>query len=141
MMTNLAKIFFAKTKQRRAVEFRVAADEIVRMRVQLFAVNVAPGLFGVVLSVKVDRAGAPVVFLARHVVPTFEQKDLLTGGREFVGERAAARARADNDYVVVVVRCHDALRPHQGDGKATNRKTLNDSSIAWNRSSKERCQS
>src|SRR5882724_8698132 len=117
MMTKLAKVFFAKTKQRRAVKFRVAADEIVRMRVQLFAVNVAPGLFGVVLSVKVDRAGAPVVFLARHVVATFEQKDLFTGGREFVGERAAARARADNDYVVVVVRCHDALRPYRGNGR------------------------
>ena len=82
------------------------------MRVQWLAVNVAPGFFGVVLSVEVDRARAPVVFLARHVIAAFKQQDLLTGGREFVGERAAARARADNDYVVVVVRCHDALRPY-----------------------------
>jgi len=97
----------------RAVKFRVTPNKIVRVRVQLFAVNVAPSFLGVVLGVEVDGARAPVVFLARHVVATFEQKDLFTGGREFVGERAAARARADNDYVVVVVRCHDALRPYQ----------------------------
>src|SRR6185436_19109327 len=103
VMTNLAKVFFAQTKQRRAVKFRIAADEIVRMRVQLFAVNIPPGLFGVVLGVEIDGASAPVVFLARHVVAAFEQKDLFIGGREFVGERAAARARADNYYVVVVV--------------------------------------
>src|SRR5258705_4407170 len=72
VMTKLAKVFFAQTKQRRAIKFRIAAHEIIRMRVQLFAVNVAPGFFSVVLSVEVNRAGAPVVFLARHIVATFE---------------------------------------------------------------------
>src|SRR5688572_24325030 len=49
VMTNLAKVFLAEAKERRAVEFRVAADEIIRMRMELFAVNVAPRLFRVVL--------------------------------------------------------------------------------------------
>jgi hypothetical protein len=78
------------------------------MRMQWVAVNIAPSLFGVVLGVEVDRAGAPVVLLARHVVAAFEQKNPLTGGRELVSQSAAARACADNDYVVVVVGCHDA---------------------------------
>src|SRR5215216_6767497 len=125
-MTNLAKVFLAQTKQRRAVEFRVATDKIVRVRVQLFAVNIAPRLFGVVLSVEVDGARTPVVLLARHVIAALEQQNLLTGGREFVGQRAAACARADDDYVVVVVVRHDLLRLPT---------TINDSSTALTRSS------
>src|SRR5690349_24731544 len=110
MMTNLAEIFFAKAEERRAVKFRVTPDEIVRVRVQLFAVNVAPGFLGVVFAFEVDCARAPIVLLAGHVITSFEQKDLLTGGREFVGQRAAARARADNNYVVMIVVRHDLLR-------------------------------
>src|SRR5690242_1122979 len=110
MMTNLAEIFFAQAEQRRAVKFRVTPNKIVRVRVQLFAVNVAPGFLGVVLALEVDCARAPIVLLAGHVITSFEQKDLLTGRREFVGQRATARARADNDYVVMIVVRHDLLR-------------------------------
>src|SRR5215207_3732440 len=109
-MTNLAKIFLAQAKQRCAVEFRVATDKIVCVWVQLFAINIAPSLFGVVPRVEVDGARAPVVLLARHVIASLEQQNLLTGGREFVGERASTSARADDDYVVVVVVRHDLLR-------------------------------
>src|SRR6266571_7834917 len=109
-MTNLAEVFFAQTEQCRTVELRVAADKIVRVRMQLFAINVAPRFFRVVLAFEVNGARAPVVLLARHVIAAFEQKDLLTGGREFVSERDATRARADNDYVVLIVVCHDLLR-------------------------------
>src|SRR5829696_4478593 len=105
-MTNLAEVFLAQAKQGSAVEFRVATDKIVCVWVQLFAVNIAPRLFGVVLSVEVDRARAPVVLLARHVIASLEEQDLFTGGREFIGERSASRARADDDYVVVVVVHH-----------------------------------
>src|ERR1044071_10061118 len=101
MMTNLAEIFFAQAEERRAVKFRVTRDEIVSVRMQLFAVNIAPGFLGVVLAFEVDCARAPIVLLARHVIAPFKQKDFLTRGRGFVGQRAAARARADNDYVVV----------------------------------------
>src|ERR1051326_9601765 len=103
MMTNLAEIFFAQAEQRRAVKFRVTSDEIVGVRVQLFAVNIAPGFLGVVLAFEVDCARAPIVLLARHVIAPFKQKDSLTGGRKLIGQRAAAGARPDNDYVVVIV--------------------------------------
>ena len=45
MMVNLAEVFLAQAKQRRAVKLRVAADIVVRVRMQLFAVFVAPFLF------------------------------------------------------------------------------------------------
>src|SRR5215208_7178359 len=108
-MTNLAEVFLAQAKQGCAVEFSVATDKIVCVWVQLFAINIAPRLSGVVPGVEVDGARAPVVLLARYVIAPLEEQDLFTGGREFVCERAAPRARADNDYVVVVVVRHDLL--------------------------------
>src|SRR5829696_7472099 len=127
-MTNLAKVFLAQAKQGCAVEFGVATDKIVRVRVQLFAVNIAPRLFRVVLSVEVDGARTPVVLLARYVISSLEEQNLLTGGREFVGERAATRARADNDYVVVVVVRHDLLRLACRVDRADGYETISDSS-------------
>ena len=109
-MSNLAKVFFSQTKQRRAVKLGVATDEVVRVRMQFFAVTVAPRFFRVVLAVEVNGLRAPVVLLARHIVAALKQKNLLAGGRQFVGQRAAAGARADDDDVVVIIAGHDGLR-------------------------------
>src|SRR5689334_23123800 len=80
------------------------------MRMQLLTFAVAPRLFRVVFRFEIYGARAPVVFFTRNVVTAFQEKDLLAGGREFVCERAATRARADDDYVVVIIVAHDALR-------------------------------
>src|SRR5437016_74051 len=42
VMTDLAKVFLAQTKQRRAVKLCIPADVIIRVRMQLFSVFVAP---------------------------------------------------------------------------------------------------
>src|SRR5215470_12709853 len=42
VMSNLAKVFPAQTEQRRTVEFRIPTDVIVRVRMKLVAVDVAP---------------------------------------------------------------------------------------------------
>src|SRR5215216_5611826 len=110
VMTNLTKVFLSQTKERCAVEFGVAANEVIRMRMQLLAVAVAPRLFGVVFTFEIYGARAPVLLFPRNVIAAFEEQGLLAGGREFVGECAATRARADDDYVVVIVTGHDALR-------------------------------
>ena len=47
VMPELAEVFLAQTKQRRAVELRIAADVVVRVRMQLLAVVVAPDFLGV----------------------------------------------------------------------------------------------
>src|SRR4030095_233175 len=54
VMFDLAEIFLSQTKQRGAEEFRIAADVIVGMRVQLLAVFVVPLLFGLVFSFEID---------------------------------------------------------------------------------------
>src|ERR1041384_8475454 len=136
-MTNLAKVFLAQAKQGCAVEFGVATHKIVRVRVQFFAVNIAPRLFGVVLGFEVDGARAPGVLLARHVISSLEEQNLLTRRREFIGERASTGARADDDYVVVVVVHHDLLRLLEL-MEAASHKGTSDSSTASNRPSKAR---
>ena len=49
-MFYLSKIFFTETKQRRAVKFGVAADIIIRVRMQLCPIDVPPKLFGVIAA-------------------------------------------------------------------------------------------
>src|SRR5262245_36803397 len=107
VMTKLAEVLFAQTKQRRAIKLGIAADVIVRMWMQLLTVRIAPSLFGVVLAFEVDGARAPIVLLAGHVIAAFEQQNLLAGWCEFVCQSAAARARPDDDYVVMIGRRHD----------------------------------
>ena len=101
VVTNLAEVLFAKPEQRRAVELGVAADVVVRVRVERLAVLVLPHLLGVVFRLDVDRPRAPVVLFAADVVAAFEQQDPFAGWGEVIGQRAAARAGADDDHVVV----------------------------------------
>src|SRR5215510_11796494 len=110
VMTNLAKIFFPQTKQCCAVKFGVAANVIVRVRMQFLTVRVTPGFLRVVPGFEVNGARAPVVLLARYVITTLKQQNLLAGWRELVSQRAATRACADDDYVVMIVCGHNWLR-------------------------------
>src|SRR6266705_910293 len=77
VVPNLTKVFLAQTEQRGAVEFRVASDVIICVWMECFAVLVVPGFFRVVLAVKIYGAGAPVIFLARHIVTALKQQDFL----------------------------------------------------------------
>src|SRR3954462_9574722 len=65
------------------------------------SILVAPRLLGVVSPLDVDRAGAPVVLLAAHVVAALDQQNPLARRGEMIDERAAACARPDDDHVVV----------------------------------------
>jgi len=56
VMTNLIKIPLPEAKERRPVNFGVAADVIVRMRVQFFAFSVAPLRLRLIPAFDVDRA-------------------------------------------------------------------------------------
>ena len=77
-MTYLSEILFAKPEQRGAVEFRVAAHVVIRVRMQLLAIHVAPHLFGVVFGIDVHSLRIPVVFFAGDVVAAFQNQNPLT---------------------------------------------------------------
>src|SRR5262245_1362588 len=99
-MAELAEVFFAKAKEGGAVEFGVAADVIVCVRVKLFAVAVAPRLTGLIAAFQIDDARIPVVFLAGHIAAALKNQDALAGSGKLVGERAAAGSRTNDDYIV-----------------------------------------
>src|SRR5689334_3373261 len=102
-MNDLAEILLAKPEQRCSVEFRIAADVVIRVRAQRFAVRVLPRFLRVVLGFQHDGLRAPVVFLTRKIVAALDNEDLLAGRSQPICESAAARSAAYDDYVVVSV--------------------------------------
>src|SRR5262249_46032937 len=106
VMANLAEVFFTKAEQRGTVEFRIAADVIVGMGMELFAVLVMPHLLGLVFPFEVYRAWIPVVFLSWYVAAAFKKKNPFPCRRKLMGQGAAAGAGADNDHIEMGLRVH-----------------------------------
>src|SRR5882672_2773990 len=107
-MFDLAEIFLAKTEQRCAVKFCVAANVVVCVRMEFFAFFVAPEFLGVVSTVQVDGLRVPVGLLARDVAAAFDQQNSLARRCQSVGESAATCSGPDNNDVIVV-RCAHGL--------------------------------
>src|SRR5215813_8838986 len=106
MMLDFAKILPAQAKQRSTIELRIAANIIVRVRMQRLAVSVAPNFPGVVLGIEVDSTRIPVILLAQHIVAAFEQQYMLARGRQRVSQRPSPRPSADDDYVEMICSRH-----------------------------------
>src|SRR5216110_159081 len=99
-MLDLAEVLFAEAEQCRSVELRVPADVVVRVRMKIAPLRIAPSFFRGVPPL-VYRSRAPVLLLALPIIAALDQQDLLAGGRKFRSERAAACSCADDDDVVV----------------------------------------
>ena len=113
VVVNLAEVFLPQTKQRRAEEFRVAADVVIGVRVELIAVFIVPLFFSLVFPFEVHRARVPVVFFPRHVATAFNEQNFLPGRGELVSQGAAASAATDNDDVIMIVSCHFRALPNR----------------------------
>src|SRR3989454_7254737 len=100
VMLDLPEVLAPQPEERGAVELRVAADIVVRVRVELPTVPVAPYFLGGVLALEVHGPRIPVVLLAGHVITALEDEDLLARRREGIRERAASGAGADDRDVV-----------------------------------------
>ena len=111
MVPELAEVLFAHPVQRRAVELGGAADVVVHLRLEGLAVGVVPGVRRDVAIVDEHVPGGPVLRLARQPVAALEQQDPLARGSEMARERAAARAAADDDHVVVAHPETSAIAP------------------------------
>ena len=105
VVANPVEVALTQTEEDRAVELRVAADEVLLVRAEGIAVLVDPLLAAEVALLEEHLLGVPVLGLAGRVTAALEQQDALAGGGEAVGERPAARAGADDDDVVVVHLC------------------------------------
>jgi hypothetical protein len=102
VVEQLAEVGFAQPVERRAVELRGAADEVVDLRLERLAVRVEPGVLGDVAVVDEDVLGEPVRRLARQPVATLQQQDPLARRRQAPRQGAASRTGADDDDVVRV---------------------------------------
>jgi len=100
-MSKAQEISLAQTKQRRAVQLRHPADVMIRTRLELLAVFIAPQALRHIAAVDEDFLGTPVFRLPFQPAAPFDQQNALARRRESMGQRTAARARADDDDVIV----------------------------------------
>src|SRR4029434_5763371 len=105
-MLDLAEIFPSQPEQRRAVEFSVSANVIIRVRMERFSILVAPFFFRLILASHIDRARIPVGLLAGNIVAAFQNENAFPGRCERVHKSSTARAGPDDDDVVVLVGVH-----------------------------------
>jgi hypothetical protein len=70
---DLAKILFAQSRQRRAVDLGVPPDEIVNPRREPAAARVTPLLLGLVTVLAEDSCRTPVLWLARQKLSALEE--------------------------------------------------------------------
>ena len=78
------------------------------MRMKRFAVAVIPDFFGVVMPFDINFARIPIFQTAPDKIAALLNQNLFTRRREFIGKRSAARARADNNKIIMSV-CHKIL--------------------------------
>ena len=100
VVAQLAEVLGPQPVQRRPVELRRAADEVVHLRLERLAVGVVPGVLGDVAVVDEHVVCGPVGRLTREPVTALEEQDALAGRRQVVDEGPAAGAAADHDDVV-----------------------------------------
>ena len=107
-MPDLAEVPLAEAEKDRAVELRIAADEVLLVGLECRTVLVVPELVGKVPVLPEDLAAVLVLWLPRQVAAALDQQDPFTGRRQPVRERTPASAGADDDHVIVLSR-HSAL--------------------------------
>jgi hypothetical protein len=100
VVAQLAEVLGAQAVERRPVELRGAADEVVDLRLEGPVALVVPGVLRDVAVVDEDVAREPVLRLARQPVAALEEQDPLARRGKAVDERPSARAAADDDDVV-----------------------------------------
>ena len=96
---EFGKILFAVAEQHRAVEFRVAADDVVIPRVEGLAVLVEPGLFRPEMAALEDGARIAGLGRVQQALALLENDDLRAASGQAGGDGGAAHAGADDDDV------------------------------------------
>src|SRR2546430_13734750 len=87
MVFDFAEILLAQTEQRCAIEFGIAADVVIRMWMQLCAIDVAPKFLGVVATFHVYCARIPILLLAPHERAAFDQENAFSTRSQLVRQR------------------------------------------------------
>ncbi len=102
VVAQFAEVLGPQPVQRRAVEFRGPADEVVHLRLECLATAVVPGVRRDVAVVHEDVGGLPVLRFPGQPVAALQQQDPLARRRQVPGEGTAAGSGTDDDDVVPV---------------------------------------
>ena len=102
VVLQLAEVRLPQPVQRRSVELRRSAHEVVDLGLEGFPLLVVPGVLRDVSVVDEDGGGVPILGLSGQPVPAFEDQHSLSRGRQAVGERASAGPGSHDDDVVLV---------------------------------------
>src|SRR5438477_4121641 len=85
---DFAKISFAQAEKSCAIEFRVAANVVIRVRMELCSVFVPPKLLRIVFALGIYCARIAMVFLAPHIRAALNQQNFLDTGSKAISQSA-----------------------------------------------------
>src|SRR6516162_9431331 len=104
-----SEIFVAEAKQCGSIKLRVAANVIVRVRMERLALGIVPMLLGLILTFEVHQLRIPIGFLARNEVAALENEDLLPRRSQAMCQRSPAGTASNNDDVIMICASHALL--------------------------------
>ncbi len=111
-MFERAKVLAPQPEQRAAPELAVAAHVVVRIRDELLALHVHPAFTGAVPEFAPHHIRVAIAVFLWDVVAAFKDEDARVMARQFVRDRSAACAAADDDDVELVRRAgHGTIVP------------------------------
>ena len=103
-----SEVLSPHAKHGRAVHFCLSTYKVGLLRVQVFAIFILPGFFGVISVIEENSGGVPVQFFLGHERTPLQDENVLAGLSQVESQGSTARAGSDNDCVVLSR--HNGLR-------------------------------
>ena len=101
LVVDDTEVLCTHAKHGRAVHFCLSAYKVRLLRVQVFAILVLPGFFGVVPVIEEHGRCVPVELFLGHEWTSFQDENLLAGLSQVESQSSTARAGSDNDCVIL----------------------------------------
>jgi hypothetical protein len=100
-MVDDSEVLGTHAKHGRAVHFCLSAYKVGLLRVQVSAIFILPGFFGVISVIKENSGGVPVQFFLGHEWTAFQDENVLASLSQVESQSSTSRAGSDNDCVVL----------------------------------------
>ena len=100
-MPNLVKVSLSEPQQNSSIHLAVATNEIMKAGMKALAIRAVPDLRRLIARIYEHRLAVPILAFTGQVAAALEKENPLAGLRQTPSHGAAARARADNDNIVM----------------------------------------
>ena len=108
-MPDFIEVPLAQPQQDGAIDFAVAAHEIMQAGMKILAVGAVPGLECLIARIDEYGLAVPILTFAGQVVTALEKEDTLSGLRQTPCHGAAAGPGANDDDIVMFAIAHQEL--------------------------------